>query len=134
MAAFALLNEYLAINSNALGDHVKECTLTVEAEALSSEAMGDSWKEVTAGLKSGTISIKFLDDVAASNLDSILWGLFGTVTTFEVRPDAGAVSTSNPKYTGSIFIAKHALGGQLGEMAMKDVEFPTSGTVTRATS
>ena len=134
MAVFALVNEYLAINGTAMSDHVKQAVLTVEADALDSTAMGDSWKEVTFGLKGGQLQVEFLDDFAASQVDALLWPLFGTVVTFEVRPDAGAVSATNPKYTGSIGIAQHAVGGQLNEMATKGLTFPTSGTVSRATS
>lgn len=134
MATFALLNEYLAINSVDLSDHVRQATLALEATALDSTAMGDTWTEQTGGLKSGTLTIEFLDDFAASEVDVTLWPLFGTVTTFEVRPDAGAVSATNPKYTGSIFVQQHTVGGTLNEMAMKSLTLPTSGTVTRATA
>lgn len=96
--------------------------------------MGDSWVTATGGLKSGTLTIEFLDDFAASEVDATLWPLFGTVTTFAVRPDAGSVSATNPTYSGSVFIAQHTLGGSVGDLAMKSLTFPTSGTVTRATA
>lgn len=134
MAVLALLNEHLTINSVNLSDHVRQATLAVEATALDSTAMGDNWNEVTGGLKSGTLTLEFLDDFALSNVDATLWPIFGTVVTFIVRPDAGVVSTTNPNYTGSIFIAQHTVGGSLNEMAMKSLTLPTSGVVTRATS
>lgn len=134
MAVFALTNEYLALNSTNLSDHVKSCVLTVDVAQLDSTAMGDSWVEVIGGLKSGSLAITFNDDYAASNVDVTLWPLLGTVVTFEVRPDAGAVSATNPKYTGSVLISQHALGGSVGDLAAKSVTYQTSGTVTRATS
>lgn len=134
MAVFALINQHVTINSVNLSDHVKSATLSVEAEQLDSTAMGDSWRESTGGLKSGSLSIEFHDDYAASNVDATLWPLFGTVVTFIVRPDAGAVSATNPNYSGSIFIGQHNTGGNLGELAGKSLTFPTSGTVTRATA
>lgn len=134
MGVLALTNEYLAINAVAMSDHVKQAVLTVEASALDSTAMGDAWTEVTFGLKSGQLQVEFLDDFAASQVDALLWPLFGTLVTFEVRPTADAVSATNPKYTGTIGIAQFAVGGQLNEMAMKGLQFPTSGTVTRATA
>lgn len=132
MAVFALLNEHLTINSVNLSDHVRQATLTVEADQLDSTAMGDFWKEVTGGLKGGQLQVEFLNDYAASNVDATLWPLLGTVVTFIVRPDAGAVSATNPNYTGSIFISGHSTGGQLNEMAMLQQTYPTSGTITRA--
>lgn len=136
MAVFALTNEYLALNGSAtnVNDHVKSAVLTVDVAQLDSTAMGDTWVEVIGGLKSGQLAITFNDDAAASNIDSILWPLLGTVVTFEVRPTDSAVGTSNPKYTGSVLISQAAIGGGVGELAAKSLTFPTSGTVTRATA
>lgn len=134
MAVFALLNEYLAINSVALSDHIKGATLTLDSAQLDPTAMGDNWVKVLGGLKSGQLQIEFIDDYAASQTDATLWPLFGTVVTFEVRPDAGAVSATNPKYTGSVHISQFVVGGSVGELAMKSLTFPTSGAVSRATS
>jgi hypothetical protein len=134
VAVFALINEFLLINAVNLSDHVKEATLTLDADQLDSTAMGDSWKEITGGLKGGQLKLTFNDDYAAASVDSTLWPLFGTVTTFEVRTDAGARSATNPAYTGSIFIAQHSAGGQLNELAAKGPTFPTSGPVLRQTA
>lgn len=134
MAVVALLSEFVSINAVNLSDHVRAATLAVEASALDSTAMGDDWTEVTGGLKSGTLTIEFLDDFAASNVDATLWPTFGTVVAFEVRIDDAAVSATNPKYTGSVFIQQHSVGGSLNEMAMKSLTLPTSGAVTRATA
>lgn len=134
MAVLALVNEYLTINSVNVSDHIKGATLTLDAAQLDPTAMGDGWTKVLGGLKSGQLAVEFLDDFAASQIDATLWPLFGTITTFEVRPDAGSVGAGNPKYTGSIFIAQHVVGGSVGELAMKSLTFPTSGAVARATS
>ena len=135
MSVFALTAEYLALNGSAtLNDHVKSAVLTIEAEALDSTAMGPGWKSAIGGLKSGTLAVTFNDDMAASNVDAALWPLLGTVVTFEIRATDSAVSATNPKYTGSVLIQQHNLGGSVGELASKQLSFPTSGAVTRATS
>lgn len=134
MAVFALINEYVSINANVLSDHVRSATLTAEATALDSTAMGDGWTEVIFGLKSGQLAIELNDDAATAQVDSIFWPLLGTLVPFEVRPDAGAVSVNNPKYTGTLGVQQFAVGGSLNEVARKQLTFPTSGTVTRATS
>lgn len=134
MAVVALINEYLALNAVAMSDHVRQATLAMEASALDSTAMGDGWTKNVYGLKSGSLQVEFNDDMALSQVDALLWPLFGTNVTFEVRIDAGAVSTTNPKYTGSVGIAQHNVGGSLNEVARKSLTFPTSGTVLRATA
>jgi len=131
MAVFALINEYVTINAVNLSDHVRQATLALEASALDSTAMGDTWTENVFGLKSGTLTVEFNDDFAASNVDATLWAAFGTNVAFAVRPDAGAISTTNPEYQGLIGIAQFNLGGSAGEVARKSLTFPLSGAVTR---
>lgn len=134
MAVVALVNEYLALNAVAMSDHVRSATLAMEASALDATAMGDGWVKNVYGLKNGQMQVEFNDDMAVSQVDALLWPLFGTNTAFEVRIDAGVVSTSNPKYTGLVGIAQHNVGGSLNEVARKSLTWPTSGTVSRATS
>ena len=134
MAVMALINEYLSLNAVAMSDHVRQTTLAMEATALDSTAMGDGWVKNVYGLKSGSMQVEFNDDTAVSQVDALLWPLFGTNTAFEVRLDAGVVSTSNPKYTGLVGISQHNVGGSLNEVARKSLTFPTSGAVARATA
>lgn len=136
MPKMVLLAEYVSINANVLNSFAKKAELTVEVEekdVTNYASLG--WKEVIGGLKSGELSCEFLQDFAATQLDSIMWPLLGTVVPFEVRADQSAVGVSNPKYTGSILInGWNPLTGSVGDEATVSLGFPTSGAVTRATS
>jgi hypothetical protein len=132
MAVMALLNEYVSINAVNLSDHVRAATVAVEATTLDSTAMGDSWTENIFGLKSGTVAVEFNDDFVAASVDATLWPLLGTNVALEVRPDAGVVSASNPKYTGLVGINGLAVGGSLNEVARKSHTWPLSGALVRA--
>lgn len=134
MAVLAYVDAYLVINSVNLSDHVKSVTATFDAAVLDSTAMTDTWTESTPGLKSGSISVTFNDDFASGSVDATLWPLFGTNTTFELRPTSAAVSATNPKWTGSVTISQIPVGGGVGELAAKSVSWPTTGAVTRATA
>lgn len=134
MAAFAITNGYIAINSVDLSDHVRSFELNVESDSVDTTAMGDTYATEIGGVKSAGLNIEFYNDHAASQTDVTLFPLLGTVVTFEVRSDAGSVTTTNPKYTGSVHINSHQMGGSHGEAAMISVNYPTSGTVTRATA
>ena len=131
MAAFALTNEFVEINSVDLSDKVKSATLTLDSNQLNPTAMSDSWTVALGGVKAGSLSIEFVDDYAAGETDATLWAAFGTIVPFKVRPDAGAASATNPQYTGSVLATQINSGGSHGELAMKSVTFPTSGAVTR---
>lgn len=136
MPKMVLLAEFISINANTLNEYTKKAELTVEVEekdVTNYASLG--WKEVIGGLKSGELSCEFLQDFAATELDSIMWPLLGTVVPFEVRADQAAVGTSNPKYTGSILInGWNPLTGSVGDEATVSLGFPTSGAVTRATA
>lgn len=134
MAVVALINEFLSLNAVAMSDHVRQATLAMEATTLDATAMGDGWVKNVYGLKSGSLQVEFNEDTAASQVDSLLWPLFGTNVAFEVRVDAGVVSPTNPKYTGLVGIAQHNVGGSLNEVARKSLTFPTSGAVVRGTA
>ena len=134
MAVMALTAEFLSINAVTMSDHVKSATLAVEVDQLDSTAMGPGWKAAIGGLKAGTLNITFNDDTAVSQVDALLWPLLGTLVAFELRLSDAVVGTGNPKYTGSILIAQHNLGGSVGELAAKTLTYPCSGVVTRATA
>jgi hypothetical protein len=136
MAKMVLTAQYLSINGTALSSYTKKAELSVEVEDKDVTTYGSlGWKEVIGGIKSGELAVEFLQDFAASQLDSIMWPLLGTVVAFEVRPDQAAVGTSNPKWTGSILIkAWNPIQGSVGDEATVGVTFPTSGAVTRATA
>lgn len=134
MALFVFTDAYLAINSVDQSDYVKSVTLNMEVAEVDSTTMGDSWTEMLAGLKSATLEIEWADDVTDDLLDEDLWGLFGTLVSFELRPTSAAVGVSNPKYTGTVLVKDHSLGGAVGDLAQKKSSWPVSGAVSRATA
>ncbi|WP_433537597.1 phage tail tube protein [Micromonospora sp. CA-249363] len=136
MAKMVLTAAYLAINGTDLSTYTNSIELTTEVDEKDVTTFGSGgWKEVLGGLRSGGLSIEFKQDIAASALDSIMWALFGTVVTFEVRLSNASVGTSNPKYTGSVLVKEWApISGNVGDDASVKVSYPTSGAVTRATA
>ncbi len=137
MAPVVLTALYLNINSNDLTLNVRKAELPLEGAAVDATAMGgNGWNINLMGLKSGSLSIEVIDDFAAGLIDQILWNAFaaGVQVPFEIRPTNAAVGVNNPKVTGNILPNKYFIGGTLGELAMKSLEYPTTGAVARATS
>jgi hypothetical protein len=136
MSTFALTNEYLLLNSVNLSDHVRAATLAAEAAALDSTAMGDSWTENTGGLKSGTLTVEFLDDFADGSVDATVWAAFdaNVAVAVAVRPVNTTISTTNPEYQVNILPNQWNMGGTLGEMASKSLTFPFTGALVRDTT
>lgn len=135
MAKLVLLAAFVSLNANNLSEFTRKAELSVEVEdkdVTTYTSLG--WKELLGGLKSGELGLEFLQDVAATKLDSIMWPLLGTVVPFEVRLDNAVVGPSNPKYTGSVLInGWNPIEGSVGDEASVSVGYPTSGAVVRAT-
>ena len=132
MAVYALTSQVTTINSVDYSDHLKSSVLTLDAAQLdTTDFASGGWVEMIGGLKSGTLALNFMDDVADNDVDEELFALLGTVVTFAVRATSGAISASNPEYQGSVLITGHSIGGGVGELAQKSLTFPTSGAVVR---
>ncbi|MGW6142171.1 hypothetical protein [Streptomyces sp. NPDC055140] len=136
MPKMVLLAQYVSINGVDLSDSTRKAELSTEVEekeVTNYASLG--WKELLGGLKSAELGLEFLQDVAATKIDSIMWPLLGTVVPFEVRLSNAVAGVSNPKYTGSILInGWNPIEGSVGDEASVSVGYPTSGAVTRATS
>jgi hypothetical protein len=132
VAVYALTSQVTTVNSVDYSDHLKSSVLTIDAAQLDTTDFASAgWTEVIGGLKSGTLALNFMDDVADNDVDEELFALVGTVVAFTVKAATGAVSASNPEYQGSVLVTGHSIGGGVGELAQKSLTFPTSGAITR---
>lgn len=130
-----LTDAYISINSNVISDHGNKVEIPVKAEDKDATTFGQTWHVRRGGLKDGSLNLTFVQDYVASNLDEIMWALVGTIVPFEIRATSGTVTTSNPKYTGNLFVQEWTpITGKVGDLVEVSVSFPTSGTVTRGTS
>jgi hypothetical protein len=130
-----LTDAYISINGTVVSDHGNKIEIPVKVTDLDATTFGQTWHVRRGGLKDGNLNIDFLNDFVATVLDDVFWALLGSVVTFQVQPTSGTVTTSNPKYTGSILIDQWTpIIGKVGDLVTVSVGFPTSGTVTRGTS
>ena len=132
MAIQALTAEVVTINSVDYSDHCKSATLALDAAQLDTTDFASAgWTEMIGGLKSGTLTLEFMDDFADDDLDEELYALLGTVVAFTVKVNSGAISTSNPEYQGNILVTEWNVGGAVGDLATKSLSFPITGAITR---
>ena len=135
MATFVFTDASVTINSVDLSDHVRSVTLDISAEEQDDTAMGATFRSRKGGLKDGSISLEFNSDFAASEIDATIFPILGTSVAFDIRATSSAVSATNPKYTGSCLVTQHVpVGNAVGDLATTSVTWPTTGTITRATS
>lgn len=137
MAKSVMLASMVIIGGTDLSTYCSRIEFSIEAESKDTTTFGSAgWHEELSGIKSGSLALTFKQDVAASALDSILFPLFGTVATMEVRMANGARSTSNPAYLSSVNIRQYnPISGSVGDTAETGgLTWPTTGAVTRATA
>lgn len=103
MAKFGVFkNGFIQINGVDLSDHCTEFSLPITAAELPNHAHGDEVEQTIPGLFNWSIPCKFLQDFAGGSVDDTLWPLMTGRTIFvvECRPDQGAISPTNPQYSG----------------------------------
>lgn len=138
MSKIILDNASLVINSVDLSDHVQSITLNYEAEAQDSTTMGQDTRGNIYGLKNWSVDVSFAQDFAAGEVDATLFGIVGTSVTVVIKPDAGAVSATNPSYSANGVVGTYSpMGNSVGELAVAPVTImpaDSSNTLVRATS
>ena len=136
MAKFVFKNAFVSINAVDLSDHVESITINYSAATPESTSMSDNSITRLPGLKDFSVDVTFRQDFAASNVDATLFSLIGAAAfAIEIRPDAGAVSATNPKFTGNALLSAYTpIGGSVGDTAAATATLVGDGDLTRATS
>ena len=136
MAVFLNNKVGLKINAVDLSDHVTSVTLNYAADELEVTAMGDTAHKFVKGLESGTLTVSFLNDTAASNVLATLNAAFGTTVACKMLQEkATAVGATNPLYTFDILVNNLTpINGGVGDIGTQDITFTLNSTVTVASS
>jgi len=139
MASFVLTDFSFVIDNSSgtpvdLSNHVQSITLNIEADVQEDTAMGSTYKTRLGGLLDWSLDVTFKQDFAASSVDATLSAIVGKSGTFTGKPTSGAVSATNPSYSGECILASYApFGNSVGELATTTVRFLGNGALTRAT-
>jgi predicted secreted protein len=135
MPKFAATDFNVLINGTNFSTSLNSVELTLSADDLETTAFGGEWRTRIAGLKSGSITLNFMQDFGAASVDATLYPLFGSNATVVIKPTSATVSSTNPAYTAvSLVTAYSPYSSSVGDIATLSVTWPTTGTVTRATA
>jgi hypothetical protein len=132
MAVFAATDFYITIGGVDLADHIQSVELPIEVSDLDTTNFdSNGWKERIGGLKDAKVSIGFMQDFSASEVERTIYPLIGTTTAIAIRPTSAVQSSSNPTYTVSALVTDwKPISGKVGDLAMASVTWPVSGAVT----
>ena len=132
-----LVNPYISLGGTNRSEFFTSVELPTEADTPEDTRFNaGGWRTFAPdGLKTWTVAIELNQDYSAGQIDSIIWPLFAKMTAIEIRPDAGAVSTDNAKWTGNGIVKSHMpVAGSVGEIAKSTISIQGSGVLTRAES
>jgi hypothetical protein len=134
MAQVVLTNADITCNGVVLSNRSNSVELNYEVESVEVTSFGGN-RSFVGGLQNNTITIEFMQDFAAANVEATIFPLVGQQTTVTVRASAAATSSTNPLYTVSgTYLASHTpVAGAVGELAMTSLTF-TGGTLVKTTS
>jgi hypothetical protein len=134
MAKFAATDYKVTINGTNFSTNLNQVELALESDDLETTAFGGTFRERIGGLKTGSLTLQFMQDFAASSIDATLFPLFNTIATVVITPTSSSVSSSNPSYTALVLCNSYTPhSSSVGDIATFSVTWPTSGTVTRGT-
>lgn len=135
MAKLVLTDVTTTIGGTDYSANINQVEISVSADEVDTTAFGSSWKTSASGLKSGSFTISFHQDFAATAIDEGLWALFGTASTVVITPTSDAVGAGNPSYTFEVNVNNLTpVSGAIGDLAVANVTWPITGEVTRATA
>jgi hypothetical protein len=110
-------NALVRINGVDLSDHIRQVTIETTRAENEITAFGAEYSVFSPGLGDATITMEAWQDFAAAEIDATIWPLSSTTTPFEVavRPDAGAISATNPEYQmSSLMYSYSPIDGEVG--------------------
>lgn len=136
MTAIALTAAQLTVNMVDFTDHVTDITMDVMNDGQDVTNFGSGGgQEFGKGLETSSLSFTVLNDYAATSINATMVAAVGTVVPFSCQPGTGAVSATNPSYSGSMYVnAWQPLTGAPGDFQRVSVTYQVNGTVTQGTS
>jgi len=134
MAKFVATDYKVTVAGTNLSTFLNQVELALESDQVETTAFGGTFRESIGGLKSGSLTLQFMQDFAASSVDATLFPLFNTLATVVITPTSGTVTATNPSYTAVCLVNQYTPhASSVGDLATFSVTWPTSGTVSRGT-
>lgn len=138
MAIYFTNNTYFKLGTYVMSTVVQSASLNINYDQLEITAMGDAAHKYLKGLASHTLSgTLYIDQaaIAAGSTRAVLDSLKGTSAAFEIAPNGAVASSTNPVYSGSVFVNGYTpVNGANGEVASLDFTFDLTTDVTITTA
>ena len=134
MAKFAATDYKITVNGTNFSTNLNSVEISIESDDLETTAFGGEFRTRIGGLKTGSVTLSFMQDFGAASVDATLFPLLNTLATVVIAPTSGTVNSSNPAYSAICLVNSYSpFASSVGDIATLSVTWPTSGTITRGT-
>jgi len=135
MAIYLSNGVVVTLNSVALSDHVTSATINRSFDELEVTAMGDTAHKFVKGLEASTITLDFLNDTAASNVNATLQAAWGTTVTLTLKQTSAATSATNPLFSTTVLVNNtQDINGATGDISSQSITFTCNSPIVITTS
>ena len=135
MAIYLSNNVVATLNSVALSDHVTSATINRSFDELEVTAMGDTAHKFVKGLEASTITLDFLSDTAAANVNATLQAAWGTTVALTLKQTSAAVSATNPLYSTTVLVNNTTdINGAVGDESTQSITFTCNSPIVITTA
>lgn len=134
MAKFAATDFSVTLNGGTVSTNLNSVELSQEADDIETTNFGNSFRTRIGGLKSGSLTLNFMQDFGSGSIDELLNPLLGTIATVTIRPTAAAVSATNPEYAFNVLVTSYSpFASSVGDLATFSISVPVTGAIVRGT-
>jgi hypothetical protein len=135
MAVYLNNTVVVTLNSVVLTDHVTSATINRTFDELEITAMGSTSHQFVKGLEASTITLDFLSDTAAANVNATLQAAWGTTVPITLKQTSAAVSATNPLYSTTILVNNTTdINGAVADIATQSITFTCNSPVVITTT
>jgi hypothetical protein len=135
MAIYLSNGVVVTLNSVALSDHVTSATINRAFDELEVTAMGDTAHKFVKGLEASTITLDFLNDTAAANVNATLQAAWGTTVALTLKQTSAAVSATNPLFSTTVLVNNtQDINGAPTEISTQSITFTCNSVIVITTS
>lgn len=135
MAVYLSNTVVVTLNSVVLSDHVTSATINRVFDELEVTAMGDTAHKFVKGLEASTITLDFLSDTAAANVNATLQAAWGTTVPITLKQTSAAVSATNPLYSTTILVNNTTdINGAVADIATQSITFTCNSPIVITTA
>ena len=135
MAIYLSNTVQVTLNSVALTDHVTSATINRAFDELEVTAMGDPAHKFVKGLEASTITLDFLSDTAAANVNATLQAAWGTTVALTLKQTSAATSATNPLYSTTVLVNNTTdINGAVADIATQSITFTCNSPIVITTA